>query len=125
LATHLSPDPDRVFLEVINEPMVDDGYRWMEFRPNSSQRFAGAPRHHHSHRTDGQPKRVLFLEPVADRNVICFISRTPPVPHQGATEIGNSGRSEACSVSIKPGSSRRDFATISNQQLRAAVAQIR
>ena len=29
LAQHLSTrDPERVFLEVINEPMVEDGYRW-------------------------------------------------------------------------------------------------
>src|SRR2546426_10961322 len=30
LAEHLSTrDPERVFLEIINEPMVEDGYRWL------------------------------------------------------------------------------------------------
>src|SRR5260370_14102461 len=47
LAQHLSTrDPERVFLQVINEPMVEDGYRWfgMQGKLISAIR-SGAPQH--------------------------------------------------------------------------------
>src|SRR6185369_16256861 len=60
LAEHLSTrDPERVFLEIINEPMVEDGYRWygMQGKLIAAVR-AGAPRHTviaSGHRWSGLP----------------------------------------------------------------------
>jgi hypothetical protein len=94
LAQHLSTrDPERVFLEVINEPMVEDGYRWfgMQGKLISAIR-AGAPRHTiiaSGHRWSGLPE-LLFLEPYADRNIIYNFHFYEPFAftHQGATWAG-------------------------------------
>ncbi len=74
LAQHLSTrDPERVFLEVINEPMVEDGYRW--FGMQGKLIFAirsGAPQHTiiaSGHRWSGVAE-LLFMQPYADRNII-------------------------------------------------------
>ena len=47
LAQHLSTrDPERFFLEVINEPMVEDGYRWFGLQGKLIAAMrAGAPQH--------------------------------------------------------------------------------
>src|SRR4030095_12035604 len=74
LAQHLSKrDPELVFLEVLNEPMVEDGYRWfgMQGKLISAVR-AGAPQHTiiaSGHRWSGIPQ-LLFLQPYADRNIV-------------------------------------------------------
>ena len=74
LAQHLSTrDPERVFLEVLNEPMVQDGYRWfgMQGKLISAIR-SGAPQHTivaSGHRWSGISE-LLFLQPYADRNII-------------------------------------------------------
>src|ERR1051325_3133439 len=94
LAAHLSArDPERVFLEVLNEPMVEDGYRWMgiQARVIAAMR-AGAPRHTiiaTGHRWSGL-NELLFLEPVADANVVYNFHFYEPFPftHQGATWAG-------------------------------------
>jgi hypothetical protein len=94
LAGHLSTrDPERTFLEVLNEPMVEDGYRWMgiQARVIAAMR-AGAPRHTiiaTGHRWSGI-NELLFLEPVADPNVVYNFHFYEPFPftHQGATWAG-------------------------------------
>src|SRR5260370_6627801 len=94
LAQHLSTrDPERVFLEVINEPMVEDGYRWfgMQGKLISAIR-SGAPRHTviaSGHRWSGLPE-LLFLQPYADRNIIYNFHFYEPFAftHQGATWAG-------------------------------------
>lgn len=94
LAQHLSTrDPERVFLEVINEPMVEDGYRWrgMQGKLITAIR-AGAPRHTiiaSGHRWSGLPE-LLFLSPYSDRNIIYNFHFYEPFPftHQGATWAG-------------------------------------
>lgn len=94
LAQHLSRrDPERVFLEVINEPMVEDGYRWfgMQAKLISAIR-SGAPRHTiiaSGHRWSGLPE-LLFLQPYADRNIIYNFHFYEPFAftHQGATWAG-------------------------------------
>jgi endoglucanase len=90
-ATHLSTrDPERVFLEVINEPMVEDGYRWMGIQTKLIAAIrAAAPRHTiiaTAHRWSS-PGEFLFLEPVADPNVIYNFHFYEPhlFTHQGAT----------------------------------------
>lgn len=94
LAEHLSTrDPERVFLEVINEPMVEDGYRWLGIQAKLIAAIrAGAPRHTiiaGGHRWSG-PSELLFLEPYADRNIIYNFHFYEPFAftHQGATWAG-------------------------------------
>jgi hypothetical protein len=94
LAQHLSSkDPERVFLEVINEPMVEDGYRWFGIQAKLIAAIrAGAPRHTiiaGGHRWSG-PYELLFLEPYADRNIIYNFHFYEPFAftHQGATWAG-------------------------------------
>src|SRR5258708_321361 len=94
LAQHLSTrDPERVFLEVINEPMVEDGYRWfgMQGRLISAIR-SGAPQHTiiaSGHRWSGLAE-LLFMQPYADRNIIYNFHFYEPFAftHQGASWAG-------------------------------------
>jgi endoglucanase len=94
LAQHLSTrDPERVFLEVMNEPMVEDGYRWfgMQAKFISAVR-AGAPQHTiiaSGHRWSGIPE-LLFLQPYADRNIVYNFHFYEPFAftHQGASWAG-------------------------------------
>jgi endoglucanase len=94
LAGHLaSRNPDQLFLEVVNEPMVEDGYRWfgIQARLISAIR-ASAPRHTiiaGGHRWSGLPE-MLFLQPYADSNVIYNFHFYEPFAftHQGATWAG-------------------------------------
>jgi endoglucanase len=94
LAQHLSTrDAERVFLEVINEPMVEDGYRWfgMQAKLISAVR-AGAPQHTviaSGHRWSGIPE-LLFLQPYADRNIVYNFHFYEPFAftHQGASWAG-------------------------------------
>jgi endoglucanase len=93
-ATHLSQrDPERVFLEVLNEPMVEDPYRWYGIQGKLIASIrAGAPNHTiiaSGHRWSGLYE-LLFLEPYADSNVIYNFHYYEPFAftHQGATWAG-------------------------------------
>ena len=94
LAHHLSTrDPERVFLEVINEPMVEDGHRWfgMQGKLISAIR-SGAPQHTiiaSGHRWSGLSE-LLFLRSYADRNIVYNFHFYEPFTftHQGATWAG-------------------------------------
>jgi endoglucanase len=93
-ATHLSKrDPEFVFLEVINEPMVEDGYRWYGIQAKLIAAIrTGAPNHTiiaGGHRWSGLYE-MLFLEPYADANVIYNFHFYEPFAftHQGATWAG-------------------------------------
>src|SRR6266496_902208 len=94
LAQHLSTrDPERLFFEVINEPMVEDGYRWfgMQGKLISIIR-AAAPQHTiiaSGHRWSGLAE-LLFMQPYADRNIIYNFHFYEPFAftHQGATWAG-------------------------------------
>jgi endoglucanase len=94
LAQHLSTrDPEKLFLEVFNEPMVEDGYRWfgMQGKLISIIR-AAAPRHTiiaSGHRWSGLAE-LLFMQPYADRNIIYNFHFYEPFAftHQGATWAG-------------------------------------
>ncbi len=94
LSQHLSArDPERVFLEVINEPMVEDGYRWlgMQGKLISAVRL-GAPQHTiiaSGHRWSGIAE-LLFMLPYADRNIIYNFHFYEPFAftHQGASWAG-------------------------------------
>src|SRR5829696_107655 len=93
-ATHLSKrDPEFVFLEVINEPMVEDGYRWYGIQGKLIAPIrAGAPNHTiiaGGHRWAGLYE-MLFLEPYSDENIIYNFHFYEPFAftHQGATWAG-------------------------------------
>jgi endoglucanase len=94
LAEHLSTrDPERVFLEVINEPMVEDGYRWFGIQGKLISAIrAGAPQHTiiaSGHRWSGLSE-LLFMQPYADRNIVYNFHFYEPFAftHQGATWAG-------------------------------------
>jgi len=94
LAQHLATrDPERVFLEVINEPMVEDGYRWLGMQAKLIAAIrSGAPLHTiiaSGHRWSGIPE-LLFLLPYADRNIIYNFHFYEPFAftHQGANWAG-------------------------------------
>ena len=93
-AAHLAKrNPDSVFLEVINEPMAEDGYRWYGIqRKLIASIRAGAPNHTIivcGHRWSGLSE-MLFLEPYSDPNVIYNFHFYEPFAftHQGATWAG-------------------------------------
>jgi hypothetical protein len=93
-ASHLAKrDPEFVFLEVINEPMVEDGYRWFGIQGKLIAAIrAGAPNHTiiaSGHRWSGLAE-MLFLEPYADANIIYNFHFYEPFAftHQGATWAG-------------------------------------
>jgi aryl-phospho-beta-D-glucosidase BglC (GH1 family) len=94
LAHHLSTrDPERVFLEVLNEPVVEDGYRWAGIQAKLVAAIrAAAPRHTiiaTGHRWSGLSE-LLFLEPLPDANVVYNFHFYEPMEftHQGATWAG-------------------------------------
>jgi len=129
-AKHLSArDPERVFLEVINEPMVEDGYRWMGIQGKLIAAIReGAPRHTiiaTAHRWSG-PNEFLFLEPVADPNVIYNFHFYEPhlFTHQGATWGWEPWRYlKLVPYPSSPEAVAAILPTISNQQLRAALVK--
>ena len=93
-AAHLSSrDPERVFLEVINEPMVEDPYRWFGIQARLVAAIrAGAPQHTiiaSGHRWSGLYE-LLALQPYADPNIIYNFHFYEPFAftHQGATWAG-------------------------------------
>lgn len=129
-ARHLSArDPERVFPEVINEPMVEDGYRWMGIQAKLIAAIREeAPRHTiiaTAHRWSG-PNEFLSLEPVADPNVIYNFHFYEPhlFTHQGATWGWELWRYlKRVPYPSSPEGVAVILPTISNQQLRAAVVQ--
>ncbi|HJZ81644.1 MAG TPA: cellulase family glycosylhydrolase [Pyrinomonadaceae bacterium] len=94
LAAHLSRrDPEAVFLETINEPMVEDAYRWYGIQAKLVAAIrAGAPQHTiivSGHRWSGLWE-MLALEPYADPNIIYNFHYYEPFAftHQGANWAG-------------------------------------
>jgi aryl-phospho-beta-D-glucosidase BglC (GH1 family) len=94
LARHLSTrDPEMVFLETINEPMVEDPYRWFGIQEKLVTAIrAGAPHHTiivSGHRWSGLWE-MLALDPYADRNIIYNFHYYEPFAftHQGANWAG-------------------------------------
>jgi len=91
LARHLSRrDPSRLFLEILNEPMVEDPYRWMGIQARLAAAVrAGAPRHTvvATGPRWSSVDQLLLLEPLADRNVIYNFHyyEHHTFTHQGAT----------------------------------------
>jgi endoglucanase len=91
LARHLSArDPERLFLEILNEPMVEDSYRWIGVQAKAAAAIREAAPLHTIIATG--PKwssvdQLLLMEPLADRNVIYnfHFYENHNFTHQGAT----------------------------------------
>lgn len=91
LARHLSRrDPEHVFLEVLNEPVITDRRRWATIQETLLAAMrAGAPEHTliaTGHRWSSIDE-LLEVEPIADRNVVYNFHCYDPhdFTHQGAT----------------------------------------
>ena len=91
LAGHLARrDPERLFLEILNEPMVEDAYRWMGIQARVAAAIRdGAPRHTiiATGPRWSAVDQLLLIEPLADRDVIYTFHLYEPhtFTHQGAT----------------------------------------
>lgn len=91
LARHVSArDPERLFLEILNEPMVEDPYRWMGIQARLAAGIReGAPRQTIIATAPrwSAVDQLLLIEPLADRNVIYNFHFYEPhtFTHQGAT----------------------------------------
>jgi hypothetical protein len=90
-AAHLARrDPERLFLELLNEPMVEDTYRWMGIQARlAAAAREGAPRHTiiATGARWSSVEQLLLIEPLADRNVVYAFHFYEPhtFTHQGAT----------------------------------------
>ena len=91
LARHLAvTDPERVFLEVLNEPEFRDGYRWAGIQAKLVAAVRqGAPEHTiiaTGHRWSAIDD-LLALEPLSEPNVVYSLHFYAPAlfTHQGAT----------------------------------------
>jgi endoglucanase len=88
-----STDPEHVFLEIMNEPNMDDLYRWSGIQAKAIARIRTvAPRHTliaSAAQWDGIDP-LLETEPVADQNIIYSFHDYDPMwfTHQGATWAG-------------------------------------
>jgi len=96
LAAHLAgTDPERVFFEVMNEPVIPDAARWnaVQKKVLAAMRES-AP--HHTLVAGGPlwsgPDQLVRMEVVADRNVVYNFHCYEPFrfTHQGATWAGDS-----------------------------------
>jgi endoglucanase len=91
LARHVSArDPERLFLEIMNEPMAEDPFRWMGIQARVAAAIReGAPRHTivATGPRWSSVDQLLLIEPVADRNVVYNFHFYEPhnFTHQGAT----------------------------------------
>jgi endoglucanase len=91
LARHLSArDPERLILEILNEPMVEDPYRWIGIQAKAAAAIReGAPQHTiiATGPTWSSVDQLLLIEPLADRNVIYnfHFYENHNFTHQGAT----------------------------------------
>ena len=83
-------DPERVVFEILNEPNMQDWYRWEGVQARTVARIrAAAPRHTIIATASGYSKidGLLAMEPVRDENVIYTFHEYDPMwfTHQGAT----------------------------------------
>lgn len=90
-ATHYAKtDPEKVFFEVLNEPLMADPYRWAGIQAQAVGRIRGAAPQHTVIATAGRYDNIeglLAMEPVRDDNVIYTFHDYDPMwfTHQGAT----------------------------------------
>ena len=90
-ATHYaSTDPRQVYFEVLNEPHIEDSYRWAGIQSKAVEGIRAVAPHHTIIATGnrwGGVAGLLELEPIRDDNVIYSFHDYDPMAftHQGAT----------------------------------------
>ena len=89
-AHYAKTDPERVFFEILNEPSMDDLYRWEGIQDRAVAMIRRvAPRHTiiATAAAWGHQDGLLAMEPVKDENVIYTFHDYDPMwfTHQGAT----------------------------------------
>jgi aryl-phospho-beta-D-glucosidase BglC (GH1 family) len=89
-AHYAKSDPERVFFEILNEPSMDDLYRWQGIQARAVAAIRRtAPRHTiiATAAAWGHQDGLLAMEPVRDENVIYTFHDYDPMwfTHQGAT----------------------------------------
>jgi len=90
-AGHFSgTDPEKVFFEIMNEPTLQDLYRWQGIQARVVARIRAVVPHHTLIATPaswGSLDALLAMEPVRDENVIYTFHDYNPMwfTHQGAT----------------------------------------
>ena len=89
-ASHFAgSDPEKVFFEVMNEPNMEDLYRWEGIQARTVARIRGAAPKHTIIATSSMYSKIdtlLAMEPVRDENVIYSFHEYDPMwfTHQGA-----------------------------------------
>ena len=83
-------DPEHVFFEILNEPTMEDLYRWEGLQARAVQRIRAVAPHHTVIATASQYSKIdtlLAMEPVRDENVIYTFHEYDPMwfTHQGAS----------------------------------------
>ncbi|HWT01370.1 MAG TPA: cellulase family glycosylhydrolase [Pyrinomonadaceae bacterium] len=128
LAQHLSRrDPERVMLEILNEPMVEDHYRWMGIQAKAAGAIReGAPLHTivATGPRWSSVDQLLLIEPLADRNVIYnfHFYENHNFTHQGATwGAGYWPHLKGVPYPSSPETVNALLASIENEQARAAL----
>jgi aryl-phospho-beta-D-glucosidase BglC (GH1 family) len=86
---YAATDPERVFFEVMNEPNLNDGYRWAGIQARAIERIRKVAPQHTIIATAagwGSLDQLLALEPVRDEDVIYTFHYYSPFwfTHQGA-----------------------------------------
>jgi endoglucanase len=113
LARHYSTqNPDMVFFEILNEPEMRDRYRWLGIQTKLTVAIReGAPQHTiiAAGARYSADDELLFLEPLADSNVIYNFHFYDPAifTHQGATWAVNFWHNEKAGLAYP---SNRDSA---------------
>ena len=128
LARHLSArDPERVFLEILNEPMVEDAYRWMGIQTKAAAAIREAAPRHTIIATGprwSSVDQLLLMEPLADRNVIYnfHFYENHNFTHQGATwGAGYWPHLKGVPYPSSPEAVATLLTSIENEQARAAL----
>jgi aryl-phospho-beta-D-glucosidase BglC (GH1 family) len=88
-AHYAATDPERVFFEVMNEPNLNDGYRWAGIQARAVERIRKVAPQHTIIATAagwGSLDQLLAMEPVRDEDVIYTFHYYSPFwfTHQGA-----------------------------------------
>jgi endoglucanase len=90
-AAHLARrDPERLFLEILNEPVIEDSDRWMEIQAQLAAAIRDAAPRHTLIATGARwssVEQLLLIKPLDDRNVVYAFHFYEPhtFTHQGAT----------------------------------------
>ena len=86
---YTNTNPDHVFFEILNEPTLDDLYRWQGIQARAVERIRAVAPHHTLIATASKYSKIdtlLAMEPIRDENIIYTFHEYDPMwfTHQGA-----------------------------------------